>query len=477
VADIATYLLQTGQRACEKINLDRYGRIVGMNQQGILPGMESQVSGIETAPQTRPPVDSLRFRRPDRSQMRMVPLSLDETIPAEHHVRVLWDVVERLDLSEFSAGLKVCKGEAGRSATDVRLLTVLWLYAATEGVGSARELARLCEYHAAYQWLCGGVRVNYHTLSDFRVDHEKALDTLMTEVLAMLMDRKLVSVHRISQDGMRVRASAGQSSFRREQRLQSLLEQAKTQVAVLKTQREAPARGDRNARQVAAQERAVRERLDRVNQAIAALEEVKKVKARSRDNHRDKRRSPRASTSDHEARVMKMPDGGFRPAYNVQLATDTDSRAIVEVDVTNEGTDKAQSEPMRQEVQSRTGDRVKEHLMDGGFVKLEQIERAEQAGVKVYAPPQQSRKDIDPYRVRDTDSSEIAAWRTRMASEQGKAIYKERASTSETVNADLRTYRGVSRFLVRGLRKVRCVVLWSALAYNLMHFGKTLLMD
>jgi len=161
----------------------------------------------------------------------------------------------------------------------------------------------------------------------------------------------------------------------------------------------------------------------------------------------------------------------------VQVATDTDSRAIVEVNVTNEGTDKAQSEPLREQVQERTGGAVKKHLMDGGFVKREQIERAEQAGVKVYAPPQQSRQDLDPYRVRDTDSPELAAWRTRMATEEAKAIYQERASTSETVNADLRIYRGLGPFLVRGLRKVRCVVLWAALAYNLMHFGQVLLTD
>ena len=190
-----------------------------MKEQGILPGMESPSSGIEEAPEAHLPVGSVRFRRPDRSQMRMMPMSLDETIPPEHHVRVLWDLVERLDLSGFTEGLKVCEGEAGRSATDVRLLVALWLYAATQGVGSARELDRLCEHHAAYRWLCGGVRVNYHTLSDFRVDHEKALDGLMTEVLALLMERKLVSVYRISQDGLRVRASAGKSSFRRQERL------------------------------------------------------------------------------------------------------------------------------------------------------------------------------------------------------------------------------------------------------------------
>ena len=174
---------------------------------------------------------------------------------------------------------------------------------------------------------------------------------------------------------------------------------------------------------------------------------------------------------------MKMSDGGFRPAYNVQVVMDTGSRAIVEVDVTTVGSDQMQSEPLRDPVQERTGGLVEEHLMDGGFVKIEQIERAEQAGVKVYAPPQRSRKDTDPYRVREADRPEIAAWRTRMATEKAKTLYKERASTSETVNADLRTYRGLSPFLVRGLRKVRCVVLWSALAYNLMHFGKVLLMD
>jgi transposase len=448
-----------------------------MKDQGILPGMESQGSGIETISEARPPIGSLRFRRPDRSQLRLVPVALDETIPPEHHVRIVWEVVERLDLSGFAAGLKVCAGEAGRSATDVRLLVALWLYAATQGVGSARELSRLCEYHDAYRWLCGGVRVNYHSLSDFRVDHEQALDGLMTEVLAMLMERQLVSVHRISQDGLRVRASAGKSSFRREERLQSLLAEAQTQVAALKAQREAPATPERHARREAARERAARERVERIQKALKTLDEVKKVKARARNNDRDRPSTPRVSTTDSDARVMKMPDGGFRPALNVQVATDTVSRAIVEVDVTNEGTDKTQSEPIREQVQERTGAPVQEHLVDGGFVKLEQIEHAERAGVKMYAPPQQSRKDLDPYRVRETDSPEIAAWRTRMATTEAKTIYKERAATSETVNADLRTYRGLGPFLVRGLRKARCVVLWSALAYNLMHFGKVLLTD
>ena len=231
-----------------------------------------------------------------------------------------------------------------------------------------------------------------------------------------------------------MRASAGQSSFRRERRLGSLLEQAQRHVEGLKAGREAPARAERTAAQTAARERAARERVERIEKAMVALEDVKKVKAGH--NGKKKDHPPRASTTDGEARVMKMPDGGFRPAYNVQLAMDTESRAVV---------------------------------------KLDQIERAEQIGVKMYSPPQASKSGIEPCTVRPGDSEEIAAWRRRMASEAGKTIYKERASTIETVNADLRTYRGVSRFLVRGLHKARCVVLWSALAYNLMHFGRVLL--
>ena len=433
--------------------------------------MESQV-GTEAA---EPLVDPglLRFRRPNRAQTCWLPTSLEDSVPAGHHVRVVWGVVERLDVAPFMAGIKVCRGQAGRSAIDVRLLVALWLYAATDGVGSAREVERLCEHHDAYRWLCGGVSVNYHTLSDFRVDHEKALDGLMTEVLAMLMQRKLVSVRRISQDGLRVRASAGRSSFRREGRLQELLAQAQERVEALKAQREAPAAAERTTAQAAARERAARQRQERVNQALAALEEVKKVRAKHNGKKSDT--PPRASTTDPEARKMKMPNGGFDAAYNVQVATDTGSRAIVGVDVTNEGTDKSQSEPMRQHVQERTGQPVQEHLVDGGYVKREQIERAEQSGVKVYAPPQQPSNGVDPCQVRPKDSPEIAAWRQRMASDEGRTTYKERAATSETVNADLRTYRGVDRFLVRGLGKVRCVALWSALAYNLMHFGRALL--
>lgn len=418
--------------------------------------------------------EQLRFHRPNRSQVRLVACSLEETIAPNHHVRVIWELVEQLDLSAFTVGLKVQEGRAGRSATDVRLLVALWLWAATDGVGSAREVTRLCKVHDAYRWLCGGVDVNYHTLSDFRVDHESALDELLTSMLVMLTEQKLVKVRRISQDGLRVRASAGTSSFRRRARLEERLADAQKHVEVLKSQRLAPSKRP-PTRQQASQERSREERLTRTRGALAALAQVEALRQQAKTGKKSKQ-EPRASTTDPDARIMKMPGGGYRPAFNVQIATDTRSRAIIGVDVTNAGTDQAQSEPMREEVQNRTGGRVEEHLVDGGYVKIESIQRADQAGVKIYAPPAQRKSGGDPCEPLTCDSPQVARWRQRMGSDEGKVIYKQRASTSETVNADLRILRGLERFLVRGLGKVKCVALWSALAYNVVHFGKALLM-
>lgn len=439
---------------------------------GDAPPEDTPVAHDAPRPAAPPPP---RLRRPDRSQVLLRPCSLEDLLPPGHQVRTLWAVVERLDLSPFCAPLKARGDAPGRAATDPRLLVALWLWAATRGVGSARELARLCGEHDAYRWLCGGVGVNHHTLSDFRTGHADALDELFTLVLAMLIGRGLVGVRRISQDGMRVRASAGHGSFKRGQKLEAALDAARAQVEALKRQADEPENDSRSARQRAARERAARERQRRVEAALGQLPELEAIKAR----HNGKRsgRPPRASLTDAEARTMKMPDGGFRPAYNVQLASDTASRAIVGVDVSNLGTDQPQSRPMREQVQDRAGGAaaVEEHLMDGGFIKLEAIHEAETAGVRVYAPPRQSTAQPDPYAAQPADTGATAAWRRRMGTAEAQAVYKLRASTSETVNADLRTYRGLGRFLVRGLQKVRCVALWSALAYNLMHFGGALL--
>jgi len=279
---------------------------------------------------------------------------LEQLVPPQHEVRTLWDVVQQLDLSGFYASLQCRGSSAGRPATDPQLLVALLLWAATQGISSCREIDRLCQEHDAYKWLCGGVGINYHTLSSFRTDHAQALEELFTNVLAMLICHGLVSVHRITQDGLRVRASAGLNSFKGKKSLEDALALATAQVEALKVQAEKesvlPQDQQRNARQRAAQERAARERQERVGQALALIPQLQEIK----DHRHGKKKADqqaKASISDPQARKMKMPDGGFRPAYNIQVVADTQSRAILAVDATDQGTDQQQGEPLRRDVQ------------------------------------------------------------------------------------------------------------------------------
>ena len=429
----------------------------------------------------------VRLRKPERRQMAWVPECLDEVVPLTHPVRVVAALAAKLDLSAFRERIQAREGVAGRDATDPELLVALWLYACIRGIGSARELARRCEESAPFRWLCGGVSVNHRLLSDFRTDHGEALDQLFTQVIASLVDQELVSVSRISQDGVRVRVSAGASSFRREERLRKLLAESQKHVEELRQQVEEPEKLAAVAvRRKAAQRRAAEERQKRLEEALAQLPElVRRQQERAeragqgRYGEQMRAQQVRVSSSDPEARRMKMADGGFRPAFNVQLACDPQSRAIVGVEVSNEGSDAAGlSEPMREQVERRTGKKVEQHLLDGGYLHYEDVQRAQEQGVELFLPPKGARrpenrgKELEP---KAKDSPAVRVWKQRMASEAGQNIYRQRAATSETVNADLRTYRGLTQMTVRGLHKARCVALWCALAYNVMHFAKVLL--
>jgi transposase len=432
----------------------------------------------------KPPV---RVRRPERNQMEMRVQCPDDLVAADHTVRVVAAVVQRLDIRKFSEPIRAREGMVGRDATDPGLLISLWLYACIRGIGSARELARRCEESKPFLWLCGGVSVNHRLLSEFRTDHEEALNELLTQVIAALVDRGVVKVSRISQDGVRVRVGAGAASFRREERLQKLLEECRQHVEDLRQQLEAPVPLEKvKQQQIAAQKRRAEDKQKRVEQALAQLPEMKKkqekaAKRAGKGKCGDKIRAkqPRVSTTDPQARVMKMANGGFHPAVNVQLASDTESRAIVGVEVSNEGYDAAGlSEPMRQQVEQRTGRKVEQHLMDGAYLREKDIERAHQQGVELFVPPKPATnkanrgRELEP---KPGDSEAVLDWKKRMASEEGKQIYKQRGSTSEPINGELRTSRGLTQILVRGLDKDKCVVLWCALAYNLVHFGPLLL--
>ena len=389
-------------------------------------------------------------------------MDLEGLLPADHRARLVWQFVEGLDLAELYGQIRAVEGHAGRPAIDPKILLALWLYATLEGVGSARALARLCEQHDAYRWIAGGVSVNPHTLADFRVGQVEAMDRLLTQSVAALLKVGAVTLERVAQDGMRVRASAGAASFRRKKTLKRCLREAKAQVQALRQELEAdPAATER--RQQAARQRAAEDRKRRVEKALAVMPEVAQKKPAA-----EREEKARVSTTDPEARVMKMADGGYRPAYNAQLATDTGSQVIVGVDVTNAGSDQGQLGEMRAQLRTRYGREPDAMLVDGGFAKLEEIEVAHGAGCVVYAPPMQPRDaSRDPYQPLPRDGPGVAEWRVRMGTEEAKAIYKERAATAECVNALARN-RGLQRLPVRGRIKAKAILLWQALAQNLM---------
>lgn len=408
-----------------------------------------------------PRIGPRRMRHAVRDQVEFQECSLDKFLPEEHEARVVWAYVCSLDLSELYQRIQAVESGPGQAPADPRILAALWLYATLRGAGSAREMNRLCVAHVAYRWICGGVSMNYHTLSDFRTQHAELLDRLLTESVAGLMSEGLVTLDRVAQDGMRVRASAGTSSFRRRPTLEEALAEAEEQLQQLKNELDADPGASKNRSQ-AARQRAAEERAQRIR---AALEHVQKIAEAKQEKDREK---ARASTTDAESRVMKMGDGGFRPAFNVQLATATDSQVITGVDVTNSGGDLGQMAPMIEQHQERYAERPKEALVDGGFAKIDDIEKAEQGGTTVYAPVRPPRgSSRDAYTPRANDSPGVARWRQRMATDEAKAIYRQRAATAECVNALARN-RGLQRFLVRGLRKVKAVMLWFALAHNLM---------
>ena len=306
----------------------------------------------------------VRLRKPERRQMELVAQCTDDLVGPTHGVRTVAAVVAKLDLSAFRESIKAREGVAGRDATDPELLVSLWLYACIRGIGSARELARRCEESTPFRWLCGGVGVNHRMLSDFRTDHGEALDQLFTQVIASLVDQELVSVSRVSQDGVRVRVSAGAGSFRREERLRKLLAESEKHVKELRQQVEEPEKLSVEAgRKKAVERRVAQEKQRRLEQALAQLPELQQRQheranraGQGKYGQKIRDRELRVSTSDPEARVMKMPNGGYNPAFNVQLASDPKSRAILGVEVTNQGYDSVGlSEPMREQVERPKG--------------------------------------------------------------------------------------------------------------------------
>lgn len=415
-----------------------------------------------------------RVKSPERTQVEMQFLSLDQWLDKGHRARLVWQYAESLDLSELYDQIKATSGNVGRDAIDPRVLFALWLMATIEGFTSARRLADLTTRDIAYMWICGGVSVNYHRLSDFRVQHGELLEQIMIDSIGVLLHQDLVTLQCVAQDGMRVRASAGAASFRREQTLDECLAQAEKHLQEIKEQHDNDPSGD-DRRAKAAAERAAREKVERITQAkeeLAALNERRK-----KNRVKPTTKEARASTTDPEAQRMKMADGGFRPAFNVQFATDGETRMVVGVDVVQAGGDQGQMAPMHEKVCDDYDRTPEDYLVDGGFSVNDDIVTVEKRDTTVYGVIKNAQKQLDegkdPYAAKRRDSPEMAAFRARMGTPEGQQKYSQRAGIAEFPNAECRN-RGLTQFRVRGLVKAKAQTMWHVLAHNfnrLCHLG------
>ena len=501
-------------------------------EQGILPGCGSVVSsegGGEAEVKPGIEVGKPRYEVIDREQLCWRRVDVERLIGEEHPARAVWEFVGELDLSGYREEVRAVEGKAGRPGWEPRLLISLWVYAYSEGVGSGRAIEELCEWEPAYQWLTGARVVNAHTLTDFRVKHEAALEGLFVKVLGLLSADELITLERVMQDGTKIRANAAQDSFRRKERVEQALQQAREQVAAVGALSEE----ETSRRMAKARKRGVQKRQERLEQA---LEEFNKLAKEGKDKE-----NRRVSTSDPEARVMKQPDGGYAPSYNVEIDTDAKSGVVVAVGVVQAGNDFEQLEPGIERVEKNLGQMPKEVVTDGGFVSRDNIVAMKEREIEFIAPcvdeagkgeSSYEGRGVSPayhssafvydaqsdsyrcpqgkilkyegkeerhlqvsyrYRAQRSDCqgcpvksqccpgnrvtgrsvhrgeelAEVTEFRQKMETEQAREIYRQRAQVAETPNLWIKAKFGLRQFSVRGLRKVGMEGLWACLTYNI----------
>jgi len=415
----------------------------------------------------------VRVLRPERSQPRRDLVDLDSQLPPDHLARVVWSLVSGLDLSEFYARIKARDDLAGRPASDPAVLLALWLYAALEGIGAARAVDRLCEYHAAYRWLCGGVPVNHNLLSEFRRDSGAILDRLLTQSLTSLIAEGLVKPEEVSIDGTKVRARAGRNSLAQEKKLAKLEAAVAQRIAALKSELDdAPEAADRRCQERtlrAAQEHDAR--LKRARERLAELEQEKAERAKRHAKEEAEKSAPSVSTSDPEARSMRMPDGSIHLAWNVQVATA--NGFIVAIEPTDRRKDSGLAVQTVEQVERRCGATPERLLADATAITQGEIDQLSQRcpGLLVYSPPPKERETVTAETLRkrhwkhEHEPDAVKQWRERMASEAGKAVYRRRKLT-EHAHAKMKNH-GFGRMPVHGIATVRVVCLLHALAHNL----------
>jgi transposase len=418
-----------------------------------------------------------RFIRADRFQTRWDFIDLEALLPSDHRVRIVMSFVESLDLSGLYDMIKSREGEPGRPPPDPAVLLALWLYATIEGVGSARQLERLAQRDLAYRWIAGGVPLNYHGLSDFRVEQVEILDRLLTESVTALVAEGVVTLAEITLDGTKVRANASRESFKTATKLTQVEGAVEQRLAALKAEIASNPEAYSH-RKRAAQERAAREVKERAQQARAVLDKVRAEREQRAKRHAKdeaKKSEPKASLSDPEARNMRFADGAIGPAYNAQIAVTPREGIIVSVEMTDRRNDAGLAAPMVDDLVRRYGHAPETLLVDTYYTTSEDIAAlAEHAAgpVKVFTPVPAERDNVTPgtlanrLRKRAREPESVKEWRSRMATEDGREVYRLR-KLIERINANVKNH-GFGFLPVRGSIKAKAVALWHALANNLM---------
>jgi transposase len=472
-----------------------------------------------------------RFKVINRNQLMIRPVDVEKLVEDDHVVRAIWAMVSELDWSEFEDDVKVVEGGKGRSSHDPRLLGALWIYGYSEGVNSARELSRMCQYEPGCQWLTGMEEVNHHSLSDFRAKDKEAQDELFKQVLGMLSAEGLTELKRVMQDGTKIRAQAAVSSFRREDTLRQHLKLAQEQIEAMGSADSE----ELSQRALKAKQRMSREKKQRLEQA---LEELKKIE----EKRQESKKAARVSETDPEARVMKQADGGFAPSYNVQICTDASKKIIVAVETTQAGIDYDELTNGIDAIETNTGQTPEQMVVDGGYIKNANLEAAAERGIDLIGPvaennPEASLRkrgvspefypdkfrydeatntficpaektltfqrsgrregriehryqakavdcDACPFRdqccpkasprmvIRKEDSATVQAFRAKMQTDTAKQIYRSRAEVAETPNAWIKAKFGLRQFRLRGLRKAAMEAAWACLTYNILQWTR-----
>jgi len=477
----------------------------------------------------KPAAAAKRLKRIDRSQVCWGAIDVERLIEADHPARGIWAMVMQLDLKELEDQIQSVEGRAGQSSFDPRMLMALWIYSYSEGVGSARELSRMCEYEPGCQWLTAKAEVNYHTLADFRAEHKKELDRIFTQVLGLLSAEGLIEMKRIAHDGTKIKAHASSKSFHRRKRLREHLQMARKHVEAMSK----PETAELTARMIEARKRASRDKQQRLEDALKELEQIQQTRPDEQDL--------RVSETDPQARVMKQSDGGFAPSYNVQISTDAAHGIIVGVDVTQAGNDCDQLMDAVQRVKDNTGETPEQVLVDGGYtMKNANIEAMAEQGIDLNGPVVENNPEVslrqrgiqpafypdkfrydettDTFRcpadktlqrigkhqregrveysyrasatecqscpfqdqccpktsprrvVRIQHSPAVQAFRDKMATAEARQLYRTRAQIAEFPHAWLKEKLGLRQFRLRGRVKVGAEALWVCLTYNIQQW-------